>query len=97
MKNGFELGRLGVSAGVYHKMQKDNDFSAFVSKSLKRYASCDWGDTDKNDKQSNDEAVLNGFRIFSAYNYIYGIHSQKIWIITEADRSSTTVIFPDEY
>lgn len=61
---------------------------------LVRHTSGDWGDLDDEDKAANDEALLTGARVFSAYMLDTGV---KVWIITEADRSSTTVLLPSEY
>ena len=61
---------------------------------LKRHLSGDWGDVSEDDKQSNDEAVKDSDRIFSAYCAPDGT---KFWIITESDRSATTFLLPDEY
>lgn len=61
---------------------------------LTRHVTGDWGDLDTEDRQLNDAAVLNGGRIFSAYKVG---PEHRIWIITEADRSATTVLLPEEY
>lgn len=61
---------------------------------LARHVSGDWGDMDAHDKRANNAAVKEGNRIFSAYNLPL-LH--KVWIITEADRSSTTILLPEEY
>ncbi len=61
---------------------------------LHRHLSGDWGDLDQEDKQRNDQAVTNGTRLLSAYQLNDGT---KIWIITEADRSATTILLPEEY
>lgn len=58
-----------------------------------KYCKCDWGDTCEEDVRSNNEAVKNGERILAAY--MYG--DTKIWIITEWDRSATTILFPEKY
>jgi len=60
---------------------------------LQRHASGDWGIVDKEDAKENDFSVENGYRILSAYM----VADRKIWLITEADRSSTTFLFPEEY
>ena len=52
-----------------------------------------WGDLCQDDKESNDEAVKHGGRILSSY--LVGI--KKVWVITEADRSVTTILLPSEY
>jgi len=54
----------------------------------------DWGDLSAEDKQLNDEAVQDGSRILSAYTTAKGA---KVWVITEPDRSATTILLPDEY
>lgn len=93
MGNKFELGEVVVTKGVYEKMQKDCNFDAFVKTSLGRYSLCDWGDTCKDDIWLNEQAMENNERILAAYEK----SNNTIWIITEADRSVTTVLFPDEY
>tara|TARA_Y100000296_G_scaffold72494_1_gene88942 strand:- start:84 stop:296 length:213 start_codon:yes stop_codon:yes gene_type:complete len=60
---------------------------------LDRHRSGDWGDVDAEDGQANDAALKDGSRIFSVYHQ----HGQKVWVITEADRSSTCVLLPEEY
>jgi len=54
----------------------------------------DWGDLCDEDKKVNDRAVAEGSRILSAYQ---AVNSTKFWIITEADRSATTVLLPEDY
>lgn len=61
---------------------------------LRRHISGDWGELDAEDQQSNEDAVLHGERLLSAYRTCTGT---KLWVITEADRSSTCVLLPDEY
>jgi len=61
---------------------------------LARHVAGDWGDLDARDKALNDAAVKRGGRIFSAYQLTDDI---RVWVITEADRSSTTVLLPSEY
>lgn len=65
-----------------------------VTKALSRFARGDWGDMDEEDKKSNDWALKNGGRLFGAYHDQNGT---KFWIITEADRSVTTVLLPEDY
>ena len=60
---------------------------------LERHLSGDWGDLDDEDKAETDYSVKNGFRILSAYNTLSG----RLWVITEADRSVTTFLLPEEY
>jgi hypothetical protein len=96
MNKKFELGDLVVTRGVYEQMKADKMFNNFVTLSLGRYVNCDWGKTCKEDAKLNDEAVENNDgRILAVY--ICKKTNTKIWIITEADRSVTTVLFPEEY
>lgn len=89
------LGEITMTSGVYSRWKKDSNFAVFVAKSLKRYAKCDWGDTCKEDKELNNKAIENGERILAVY--IMPDTKTKIWIITEWDRSHTTILFPNEY
>jgi len=61
---------------------------------IRRHAVGDWGDVGVEDWKANDEALNSGARLLSAYNLGEGRH---LWIITEADRESTTVLLRDEY
>ena len=61
---------------------------------LRRHASGDWGDVDAEDRAANDEALSDGTRLLSAYKSADGT---RFWVITEADRSVTTVLLPDDY
>lgn len=58
------------------------------------YANCNWGDLCDEDKKLNDDAVAHGGRILAAYSDVNGT---KFWIITESDRSSTTILLPEDY
>ena len=95
----FPIGQLVATRGVYDLATENLDFAKFIQESLSRHIKADWGDVDDEDKQSNDLALKQGTRLMSAYNDDRfpknGIST--ILIITEADRSSTTVLFPDEY
>lgn len=61
---------------------------------LVRHIAGDWGDVDEHDYRENELSLIQGFRLLSAYTLKTGT---KIWIITEADRSATTVLLPEEY
>jgi hypothetical protein len=61
---------------------------------INRHLNGDWGDLGEADRRSNDEAIRKSDRLFSAYQVNSHV---KIWIITERDRSSTTLLLPDEY
>ena len=90
----FKTGQIYWTRGVNDRVADDEKFAKFVLESLKRHTAGDWGDLCKKDNQENELALKEGFRLFSAYEKV-GL--PKIWIITEADRSATTVLFPDEY
>jgi hypothetical protein len=90
----FAMGQLVWTRGVNDRVADDARFAKFVTDSLKRHARGDWGDLSQEDKETNAEALKDGSRLLSAYKN-NGL--PKIWIITEADRSVTTVLFPDEY
>lgn len=88
------LGQLVITAGIRTEMSESSDFERFVRKSFSRHATGDWGDMCDEDKSYNDYSLANGGRLFSSYNYD---GNTKIWIITEWDRSATTILFPSEY
>ena len=60
---------------------------------LDRHYSCDWAELDSHDQQQNVWALANDERIFSRYT----IQEQRFWVITERDRSVTTILLPSEY
>ena len=88
-----------ATRGVYDLASQDTDFAKFAQQSLNRHVKGDWGEVDDEDKQSNDQALKQGTRLLSAYNDDRFPRNgvATIWIITEADRSVTTILFPDEY
>jgi hypothetical protein len=65
-----------------------------ILKGIQRHQAGDWGDLEPGDWEANDRALTQGGRIVSAYNAQSGT---RFWIITEADRSVTTVLLPDDY
>jgi hypothetical protein len=58
---------------------------------LRRHMSCDWGELSDDDVRENELSVQKGFRLLSSYRTAKG---QQLWIITEADRSATTILLP---
>jgi hypothetical protein len=88
----FELGHVVMTSGA---AALNVDFAPYLA----RHLSGDWGPTlDEFDRRQNDLAVREGLRILSAYDVpIAGGENERIWIITESDRSSTTVLTPVEY
>jgi hypothetical protein len=90
----FNMGQLVVTRGVNDLIADNNKFAIHVHESLERHGCADWGDLCEEDRVSNELALENGARLFSVYKR-EGLPT--IWIITEWDRSVTTVLFPDEY
>lgn len=92
----FELGMTVVTRGVGDLMSANRSFAHFVGASLVRYANGNWGDLCDEDKLRNEIALREDERLLGAYEH--DEHPDwKIWIITEWDRSVTTILFPDEY
>ena len=85
----FALGQTVATPNVLNSVPREEILAA-----LQRHQNCDWGDVCPQDKWSNDRAVKCGDRLFSVYHSNEGI---KFWIITEADRSATTVLLPPDY
>lgn len=94
----FQLGQTVATAGISTACQ-DPVFANNVRNALAKYTKQDWGDLGLEDKQMNDEAVKNNNdRILAAYNVADSENNTKrVYIITEYDRSSTTILFADEY
>jgi len=87
----FDLGTVGTTTGADEVIQRKSIDLRFL---LLRHVTGDWGDMDEDDRARNDRAVDRGTRILSAYG---PDGSDQVWIITEADRSSTTVLLAGEY
>ena len=85
----FPLGQVIITTAARNKLTPVE-----VTSSLVRHAAGDWGDVDEEDRLENKLALRWGLRLFSVYRSQRGI---KFWIITEADRSATTVLLPQEY
>lgn len=66
-----------------------------IQELLSRHLHGDWGDVDKEDARANESALLHDMRILSSYKLPED--RGKLWILTEADRSATTVLTPGEY
>lgn len=90
----FALGRILVTPGVMAVL-KDDPSAAYIMECLRRHATGDWGLLDADDKAMNELAVRKRMRILSAYPL--PDDGDNFWIITEADRSSTTLLLPKEY
>ena len=89
MPQKFKLGQLVATPGALEALDEES-FWPYI----KRHANGDWGDICAEDKAENELSLKEGFRLLSAYHLPDGC---KIWIITEADRSATTILLPEEY
>jgi hypothetical protein len=65
-----------------------------ILRGIQRHQAGDWGDVGEHDWQENELSLKEGLRLFSVYHSARGL---KFWIITEADRSATTVLLPEDY
>jgi hypothetical protein len=84
----FALGRLVATQNALDTIPNDSIMAA-----LARHVRGEWGELDPEDLASNEQALKTSGRLFS--QYFSG--DQKFWIITEADRSATTVLLPEDY
>lgn len=86
----FIFGRLTATPGAMTVLDNRNDL---IIKMIQRHTRGDWGDIDQDDKESNDHALSIGARLLSVYIEL----DTKFYVITEADRSMTTILLPEEY
>ena len=85
----FPLGRIVITPGAAEQISEEDVLAA-----LNKHQRGDWGNLSADDKQENELSLREGCRLLSAYEAADGI---KFWIITEADRSLTTILLPEEY
>lgn len=85
----FPLGQTVITANAHAVLPPES-----VLKALARHARADWGELDAEDKAANERALLEGSRLLSAYVTAGG---ERFYVITEADRSVTTVLLPEDY
>jgi len=85
----FRLGRIVATPNALEHITQED-----ILLGIKRHQASDWGDVKGGDREANDRALLDGSRILSAYNAANGT---RFWIITEADRSVTTILLPEDY
>jgi hypothetical protein len=87
----FNMGQIVATPGALRELEQSGESPA---KLLTRHSTGDWGEVDGEDCRLNDKAVMEGTRLLSAYRTAKG---ERLWIITEADRSVTTLLLPSEY
>ena len=87
----FSLGRIVATPGALEALGQAGQSAHEL---LTRHVSGDWGQLEADDQRENDRSLRAGFRLLSAYGLSTGM---RLWIITEADRSVTTLLLPEEY
>lgn len=85
----FRLGKIASTPNALEELSPED-----ILLGIQRHQSGDWGDVAEEDRRANDLALEDGSRLFSRYQSATGV---KFWIITEADRSSTMVLLPQDY
>lgn len=85
----FRLGRIVSTRSALEQLTQED-----MLRGIGRHQSGDWGDVSDDDCRENELSLKEGFRLFSVYHSATGV---KFWIITEADRSVTTVLLPEDY
>ena len=85
----FRLGRIVATPNALAQLTQEDILHA-----IQRHQAGDWGEVDEHDQQANDHALTDGGRLFSVYCSASGI---KFWVITESDRSATTLLMPEDY
>lgn len=85
----FRLGRIVATPNALENLSQQDILTA-----LKRHQAADWGDVDSEDREANNRALIDGTRLFSVYHSATGV---RFWVITEADRSVTTFLLPQDY
>ncbi len=88
----FDLGRIVATPGALNLCK---EASVSSSSLIARHASGDWGELDAHDQRENERSLRHGWRLLSSYPI--GEDGRKVWIITEADRSNTCLLLPEEY
>ena len=89
----FQLGQVVMTRGIAGAVERSESFAAGVLDALRRHRGGEWGEVCAEDAAANDWSLANGERLLSSYT----IDGERVWIITERDRSATTVLYPSEY
>ena len=85
----FSLGRLVATPGALATLSHQD-----ITTAMARHLQGDWGDLDNDDRSANDRALIEGSRLLSAH---HAANATKFWIITEWDKSQTTILLPEDY
>jgi hypothetical protein len=90
----FDLGRVVATPGAMDLLVSAGESPARL---LERHAGGDWGQVPPEDARENERSLKYGFRILSSYPVGSEAGGERVWVITEADRSSTCLLLPGEY
>ena len=85
----FRLGHISTTPNTLEILTQQDILSA-----IQRHQAGDWGDVNQDDWHENEVSLEKGLRLWSAYHTTSGV---KFWVITEADRSRTTILLPEDY
>jgi hypothetical protein len=85
----FPMGTIVMTKGILNTVSPEDTLTALL-----RHSQGDWGDLCEQDRETNEEALVEQLRLFSVYDAMDGT---RFWIITEHDRSYTTILLPNEY
>lgn len=92
----WEMGQIVITTHLNNEIENNPDAQREIAEAFNRYKMYDWGDSDRNDQEENDQAILKADRRILA-SYTLNSLNKEIWIITEWDRSVTTLLFPEDY
>ncbi len=90
MMRPLPLGRIIATPGALEVLSEAGEDFRLL---LDRHASGDWGELDEDDRRENERSLKHGWRVLSSYP----VGGKTVWVITEADRSVTTILLPEEY
>ena len=85
----FRCGHIVTTPNALEQLTEED-----ILRGIQRHQAGDWGDLDQEDRQANERALIEGTRLFSVYHAVNGT---TFWITTEADRSATTILLPQDY
>ena len=85
----FRIGKIVSTANALEQLTRED-----ILRAIGRHQAGDWGDVSENDRTKNELALKQGHRLWSVY---HAANRRKFWLITEADRRTTTVLLPEDY
>jgi hypothetical protein len=85
----FRCGKIVTTPNAFERLTRED-----ILRGIGRHQAGDWGDVDEHDRQANERALIERTRLWSVYHSAQGV---KFWLITEANRLTTTVLLPQDY